>query len=442
MSCLSIVMVLLYYLLFIIYYQHIVPANNRRVPQIILTLLFVTTSYVWLNATNLLVFNFPSIMLIMIIGLRFSTGMNWIQAFYSGSFCAITAYCFRGIFTAVYALIYKGSNLLYSANAYYIISLIALPFSLLLLFILRRTIFPDKKLKQFLSNSSQLRLVVVYELTAVVNLVVINSGRKLSPNSTWYMEIALGACTLTVFMLIFATYQSIKSTELLEYQWRMQELEDQYERQLQHYKSYQKYTESFQEFKHDYKSMIGAIKSLIRANDYAKAVQLIDDIYGDMQKKVHIHKRYSNSVILDAMLQDLANICMVNKIRFSFSVFTPQNANLSALDEIRVFSNITNNAVEACLKVPPSDRFIEINSGRNQQWITLEAVNSFDGKAIMENGRLITTKSEKHSHGLGVNIVTTVVENLGGFVIYNADSESKTFLIRIHIPYYQDNSIV
>ena len=40
------------------------------------------------------------------------------------------------------------------------------------------------------------------------------------------------------------------------------------------------------------------------------------------------------------------------------------------------------------------DRFIEITSGNDQQWVTLEAVNSYDGKTIVENGALVTTKSE------------------------------------------------
>lgn len=433
-------MVLLYYLFFIIYYQQLVPVKGGRALQIIITLLLVIASYVALNAWNQLLFNFPVTTLIMIVGLRFSTGMNWLQAFYGGACCTITAYCFRGIFTTISAFLCKGCDFLYNADAYYIITLFALPVSLLLLFVLRGTVLADNRLRRFLNNAGQLRLVIVYELAAVANLVVMNSGRNFSPNNIWYMGIALGNCTLTLFILIYVIYQSIKSTELLEYQWRTQVLEEQYDRQLQHYKSYQKYTESFRTFRHDYKSIMVTLKTLIRANDNEKAIQLIDAIYDDMQKKVRIHKKYSNNVILDAMLQDLANICEEKEIRFSFNVFAPRNTKLSLLDAIRIFSNIANNAVEACVKVPASDRFIEITSSNDQQWVTLEAVNSYDGKAIVENGELVTIKSEKHGHGLGLGIVKEIAENLGGFVIYDADSENKTFVIRIHVPYDQDKT--
>ncbi len=428
-------MVLLYYLLFMIYYRHLIPAKGDKVPQILLTLTIVIVSYIHLSAWNLLLFNFPIIMVIMITGLRFSTGMNWIQAFFSGGACVLSAYCFRGIFTAISALIYKSYDFLFNADAYYTISIFALSFSFLFFYVLRRTIFPDDKLRQLLNNDSQLRLVIVYELAAVINLVFINSGRFLYPNSVWYMEIALGACMMTLFMFIYAIYQSIRSTELLEYQWRTQVLEEQYDRQLQHYKSYQKYTESFRAFKHDYKDMMASLKSLLRANDNEKALKLIDDIYDDMQKKVRIHKKYSDNVILDAMLQDLANTCAEKEIRFSFNISVPRNTRLSMLDAIRIFANISNNAVEACEKVPVLERFIEISSGNNQQWVILEAVNSYDGQAIVQNGKFLTTKSKPQSHGLGLNIIKEIAEKIGGFVIYDADIENQTFLIRVHIPY-------
>lgn len=48
------------------------------------------------------------------------------------------------------------------------------------------------------------------------------------------------------------------------------------------------------------------------------------------------------------------------------------------------------------------------------QWVTLEAVNSYDGKMFTEEGELRTTKSDKERHGLGINIVKEIVQNLGG----------------------------
>lgn len=438
MYSLVMAMVLLYYLLFIVYYQSIFPAQRRRIVQVVLTLVFVVASYVSLNARDLLLFNFPTVMVIMIVGLRFSTSMNWRQAIYGGGTCAITAYCFRGIFTAVASFFYKSFDFLFDATAYYMVTLFALPAALLLLRALRRTIITDDKLKKFMNNDSQLKIVIVYELVAVSNLVTIHSGRSLSPNSTWYMQVALGAFVLTLFMLVYAVYQSIRSTELLEYQWQTKALENQLDLQLQHYRSYQKYTKSFREFRHDYKFMMSTVKALIRVNDNQKALRLLDDIYDDMQKKVQMHKKYSNDMTLDAILQDLANICTEKEIRFTFNAFILRSTKLTLLDAVRIFSNITNNAVEACEKVPVSERFIKITSRNDQQWVTLEVINSFDGHVIIQDGKLITTKVDQYSHGFGLGIVHEIAENLGGFVIYDTNIKNKTFLVRVHIPYFKN----
>ena len=376
----------------------------------------------------------------MILCIRFSTGMNWLQAFYGGGCSVLSAYCFRGIFTVISALILHHQDIS-SINSY-----LVLPPALLIFWCLRKTIFQDSKLKLFLYNYNMLKFVVIYEIAAVLNLTVMNSGlyifsydvwfseNGLSSWGTWFVIMGLGNCLLSIGMLIYAIYQSIQGTELIEYQWRAQMLEEQYERQMRHYKSYQKYTESFRAFKHDYQSMMASLKLLIRENDNEKALELIDDMFNEMQKKVQIHKRYSDSVVLDGMMQDLANICEEKGIRLSSNIAVPRDTKMTMLDMIRIFSNFTNNAVEACQKVPVPDRFIEIISTNRQQWATLQVANCYDGNIHMKNGQFLTTKMEKQNHGLGLLIVKEIAENLGGFVIYETDSENKTFLIRIHIP--------
>lgn len=95
--------------------------------------------------------------------------------------------------------------------------------------------------------------------------------------------------------------------------------------------------------------------------------------------------------------------------------------------------------MEACQKVPVSDRFIEIVSANELKWVTLQVVNSYDGKSHVHNGKFLTTKPEKQCHGLGLVIVEQIAEGLGGFVIYEEDFKNKKFLVRVHIPRLSEN---
>ncbi len=446
MSYIAVITILMYYSVFLNYYHKLFPAKSAKRIQRLLTLVIVGIAYVYLDVLNMRWLRIPVVMGIMIIGLQFSNSMNWMQSVYGGAVSVLSAYCFRGLFAAVGLLVLQGYNFTSRANAYYIVTVFALVFAYLFFKITQKSIFPDDKLKQFLNNQSQVRLVVAYEMMAAINLTIINSGRDLSPygiwytglnlskHGIWYVEVAIGSLLITLGMLVYAVYESIQSTELLAYQWSTKTLEDQFALQMRHYKSYQKYTENFQRFKHDYKSMMVSLKALIRVQENEKAIQLIDDLYDDMQKRLIVHKKYSNHVVLDAILQDAAIICEEKNIRFLFNVFVPRDTGLSMVDAIRIFSNVVNNAIEACDKVPESERFIDINSRNDSLWVTLEAINSYDGNTHSKNGKLATTKSDKEIHGLGMGIIKEIVQNLGGFVIYDADKENRTFTIRVHIP--------
>lgn len=428
------VMVGLYYLIFLLYYQRLFPLHEKSLIKVALSLAAVMGGYLLAGVNEILWLDPFLLTVVMTLALRFSTAMNWPQALFGAGHCVITIYCFRGIFMALWVLVIPPRDFLPNHYAYFVFSLLAMPLSLSVLALLRKAIFPDQKLKWFLNYPNQLNLVIVYELIALVNLAIVNTGRTLAPNANWYMGVVLTTSALTFGMLIYSIYQSIRSAERMEYKWRSQMLEDQYQRQLRSYKSYQKFTESFQTFKHDYKQMMTSLKVLIKAKDNEKALTLIDDMYGEMQKKVHVHKKYSNSPVLDALLQDLANICEEQQIRYDFMASAPIHTRLSTLDAIRIFSNLANNAIEACQKVQESQRFLSVTSNCDGQWCTLEAINSYDGNVVVNNGKFSTLKPNKGEHGLGLTIVTTIVESVGGFIVYDANPDTKIFRVRVHVP--------
>ncbi|QOV18539.1 sensor histidine kinase [Blautia liquoris] len=427
-------MILLYYNAFAFYFRKLFPVSKSKTVLSFFILPLIAVAYVILRITNLSWLNLPVIMVIMFLCLLFSTGLSRLQAAFGGGLCVLSAYGLRGIVMAVGTFFFRGKDLISYSEGYYTVTLIALSVGLVFWEGIRRTLLPDDRMKIFLASSGQLKLVVVFELVAALNLAILNLGRFLTVNSLWFMGIILVTDVLTLGMLVFTIYQSIRSIELLDYKYKSRMLEQQYARQLRHYNSYQKFTESFRKFKHDYKSMMTSLKVLIREQQNEDAIQLIDDIYDEMQEKVQVHRKYSDNVVLDAMMQDLANVCEENNIRYKFHVFTPPNTKVLSLNEIRVLSNISHNAVEACKKVPQDERFIEITSSLNQQWLVLEAVNSYNGELLMEDGKLKTVKDEKEEHGLGLDIVKEIVEHAGGFVLYDHDSENKTFLLRIHVP--------
>jgi sensor histidine kinase regulating citrate/malate metabolism len=137
---------------------------------------------------------------------------------------------------------------------------------------------------------------------------------------------------------------------------------------------------------------------------------------------------------LDAILQDAANISEESGIRFSAVAHLPESISLAELDMVRVFSNVIDNAIEACNKVSGSERFIEITSSGNKDWAIIVISNSFNGELLWKDGVLKTTKKSTDFHGLGLRIVRETIEGLGGLMFVDTDQDNRIFIMKLCIP--------
>ncbi|WP_313187106.1 ATP-binding protein [Lacrimispora sp.] len=161
---------------------------------------------------------------------------------------------------------------------------------------------------------------------------------------------------------------------------------------------------------------------------------MLDDIHDTMQQSVRVHNNYSDNMLLDAILQDVADVCEEKNIRFLAHAHLPESVPMADLDIIRVFTNITNNAIEACNKISDSERFIEVTSNSTQNWTIIEISNSFNGDLLIVGEDLKTTKEDKDFHGLGLQIIRETIEEMGGLVFTEPDSEKRIFKIKVCIP--------
>ena len=359
------------------------------------------------------------------------------QILYAGSIYTFSLYSVRGIIFSIYSLVSHTSikNVLQQKNYDDIIFRLTVLFLIFYNMVIRKFLFPEKKIKCLLRNQSQLKFVDIYLFFQWMFLTLINDGRYHDDiRQLWFSSLYLGSCILSNLWLQVILLHAAKISELFEYELFTHQLQEQLSRQMRHYQSYRKYTESYRAFRHDYEKLMASIKSLLRRQKYNKAIKMLDDIHDTMQKSVQIHKNYSDNMILDAILQDTADACEEKNIRFQAHAHLPESVPMEDLDIIRVFSNITDNAIEACNKVSNSQRFIEMTSNSTQDWTIIEVSNSFDGDLLIVGDNLSTTKEDKDFHGLGLQIIRETIEGMGGLVFIEPDSDKKIFKIKVCIP--------
>lgn len=362
--------------------------------------------------------------------------VSWPQILYAGSIYTFSFYSSRGIVASVYSLILnKSMETILQQEAYYTaIFFLSVFLSILFNLFFRRFIMPDATARHLAKSKELLKFAVIYLIIQLVYLMLINDGRFFEINHAWFSALYLISCVISKVGLQFVFNYIVKLSTVLEYEIHTRQLQEQLERQIRHYRSYQRYTESFRTFKHDYKNMMASVKTLLRNEEYEKAIRMLDYVHDTMQKDVQILKTYSNNIMLDAILQDAANYCEEKGISFSALAHLPKEVSLTELDIVRIFSNVIDNAMEACEKLSGNDRFIKITSSGNQEWAIIEASNSYSGGLFVEDGELQTQKENRDYHGLGLKVIRDTIEGLGGLMFIDPGQEEKVFKIKLCFP--------
>lgn len=436
MSISSGISIILYYLVLLLYYRWLLPSDGKRLWLIVPALLLIAVSFYALQLLGLSWLNIPVLMLAMAAGIHLSSGMSFIQALYVAGVCSLSLYCFRGITTAIRAWIVQDTipGFALDSQSYYTLTALSVIIALVFFQIMRKTIIPDNDLRMFLDNPASLKNVIVYEIAALPSLIILNQGRYYGPDALWFTGITLSGSSFTIIMLIYSIYHSIKETRLLQYKLNSQFLAEQLEIQLRYYNSYHKSTEKFRRLHHDYLSVMGTLSALLKTGAREQALLVVQEAYKTIEETKTGKGEYSNSATLNAVLQDLAFSCEEHGIRLSCQIAVPRHTELTLLESLRIITNVTKNAVEACKKVPREERFIQITAQNEKGWVMLDVVNAFDGNILLENGRLKSTKMQNEGHGMGLAIVKEIAESKGGLVVFDADLGRKTFETRVCVP--------
>lgn len=428
--------IILYYLVFLLYYRGLLPSSRKRLWRLVPATLLIIGAYFIAQRIALLWLHLPMLLIAMAAGVYMSSDMSFTQAFYGAGVCTLSLYCFRGIVTSISAWIVQGTRpgFALDSQSYYSLTVLSLIIALIFFQIMRKTILSDQELLMFLKEPGSLKNVIAYELAAIPILILLNQGRYHNSDALWFAGVTLAGCGFILFMLIFSIYHSIRETRLLRYQLSNQFMEEQLEIQLRYYKSYHKNTEKFRKLKHDYLSVMRTLRMMIEGGEKEAALALIHDADESLRELTIQNKEYSENATLNAVLRDLAINCKENRVRLTCEVAAPRHTELTTLEELRILTNVTGNAMEACKKVPEEKRFIDVVSRNVEGWLMLIVTNSFDGKVCMEHGRIKSRKEQQEEHGLGLSIVREIAESKGGFLMTQFDVEDNRFETKVLIP--------
>lgn len=300
------------------------------------------------------------------------------------------------------------------------------------------SILKRKKVSYMYSDKSTMLLSIIPAISIVIMLCFsfISININFSENLNLYFTISI-ILLLLINMFTFYIQQIIvkKNDENIRLLLELQRESD----SVQYYNTLKENYEKQRILIHDIREHLNTIASLNNGNHVDQISKYIKDLSNSDVLKMS--KTYCKNPVFNAILSRYAQICENEGIAFSTDIrhktleYFPTNYYTS------LFGNLLDNAVAAAKETP--EAFIECNVSliQNGNADLINIINSCETNPISSDGSLITTKTDKINHGLGISSVKRIVDKYDGIIDYSYNNEEHYFKFSIVIQHPSVNSL-
>lgn len=289
--------------------------------------------------------------------------------------------------------------------------------------------------KKLLINRKNLKMIILTSTSIVIILLNANTTYYYASDimSLTYLLLLNRICLIFCFYFVLNTgikYVSWIEEEVL-YKTNILNLEHNYEMK----KKIDEYSKLLRMYNHDFKNILFNIKDSIEIGDNKKAIKIIDEFDEKIKGIANYNKTLSNNSLINALLNRVYDKCKSENIFFDSDCYIPSNISISELELIKIFNNLSSNALEACAKQEKDEeRWISFKSYVKNNYLIIYQSNSFDGHIKFRNDKLITTKKNKKLHGIGVESIKHIVTSVNGIALVKVEKEKKEFKFLIKMP--------
>ena len=307
-------------------------------------------------------------------------------------------------------------------------------FILWLLLVLSKKIF-DKTLKNknYSSKFWQFNIIVLpqFMITAAIAFSLYkNDNFTLNKiNIVLYIFlsitfISIVVCDIVLYKVLLTNSENYELKEALELSNLKNELE------LDYYNKMKKSIAETRKLNHDISNVITVVKAIVDKSD-AKNKAQADAIIKELSHTLENNKikTFCNNELLNIILQKKYDVMKENNIEFSCKLDISDDINIKNFDLCRLFTNIVDNAVDACLNSKDKNKlFIILSSETTANSITVDCANYCDNYS-QKGKKLISTKP--NHRGFGIEIINNIAQSYCGN--FSHDFKDNVFYAKVQL---------
>ena len=175
-----------------------------------------------------------------------------------------------------------------------------------------------------------------------------------------------------------------------------------------------------------------SLRYLIANGETDKALSYVDSLTNEYI--LDNPRVRTGNMIVDGILLQKMEIAQEHNINISVAADFSFIEDMNKIDVCVIFGNLLDNALEGCQKVDKEARFVNIRGRQIGETAIYSIENSSQGKVEFAKELPITTKTEKHIHGIGLQSVRDVVEKYSGTIVFSSKENQFKVVCAFPIP--------
>lgn len=176
--------------------------------------------------------------------------------------------------------------------------------------------------------------------------------------------------------------------------------------------------QQFRVERHNFRHKMNTIAGLLEKEQYDE-IRILLEQYTESIKDTHV-KRYCKNAVMDAVLSSYLHKAEIRNIQINHKIAFPEQIPVNESELATVFANALENAINACEKLDPEKRFIEINVLNHPRFIVLIS-NSFDGNIEFDKNGIPV--SHESGHGFGTRSIVAFCEKNNAFYQFKTNGD-------------------
>ena len=165
---------------------------------------------------------------------------------------------------------------------------------------------------------------------------------------------------------------------------------------------------------HDLHNHIEAIYQCLLQGDTEEAARYCEDLRTPVREISQTV--WTGDKALDYLISSKLALAEQEHIKTKVNIEYPHNTNIRSVDLTTILGNLLDNALEAAQAAPDGLRFLNLTIRRINAMLIIKVENGYGHDLKREDGKLLTTKSNRAFHGWGLKSVQTAADRYDGTI--------------------------